>query len=395
MGIYGTPPLAIWRWNGIDAYDDYTLSLARLGKAYDLFVDNTQYLYIGSDRRFDALIFWLNTGGGYNNLTWEFSIEGGWKEFLPIQPEEYRFSHFTQRRYSEEADPDDIIGTGTGTYSIPSVDYVRWDVSYPTFDKWRPVSFTDTTPHAVDPPSDEELYWVRISISDEMPRNTATLQALALRNFASISSATDVQHQLQFDDGFSEASLPSLYTVERYLRGAEDSLYRITGHSFRPEFIEEELINFKSYGMTLRNRPILDMLRLDVHNGSYWEPKVEGRTQDWHMEPELGMLYVATLFLDVVPPTLRRGYSERRNQGAFKKAVRVRYIYGHDASRDEFSTQLGRIVTKQACVDILINSDFANLIPNGLDRVNIESKIKDWREEIDEFKSRYAKLVMY
>ena len=360
--LYGTNPTAVWLYNG-STYVDNTID-AQVAEARDfpIMSDGDDYLYIGFERRFDALIFWVKDFGEYGNVKWEFSAANNeWKEFVPVQPRPYEF--------------------------YAHVDYVRWSLDYPLFDQWV------STPLTSPSPDDTARFWIRVGVGTS--NLTCNLYAVTVRSYTSLVGPDEVQAQLQLETPFDEDSSPSFNDMERYIRGAEDGLFHITGHYYRPEFVEDELVNFKAYGMTLRNRPILDIINISVHTGSYWETKEMGRSSDYHIEPYTGHIYISTLFMDVVPPILRRGYSERRNQGAFKAGVRARYIYGHDSRQDRFSVEIGRIVTKQAAMDTVVNRDFNRLIPQGLDRVQLSQKIDIWKEEIREFKERYAKLVMF
>ena len=440
------------------------------------------YLYVGFERRFDAMMVWLNSTAQYANLIWEFSEkDSGWKRFVPSQILPFDFQTSRSEAVGsiargeaevgvvgEDSNGNDIIGIirinvleggsgygGSPTVTITSMnhtgtkatatvmldggrieeinvgnhgsgydisnpptitisgqnvgnfnahDYMRWDANHPAFDAWRKVAITDI--------DGVRRYWARIS-GTPIRGNSTRLTALTIRPFASIATAEDVREQLQFrekfpDDAEFDANMQYNFPdnsngqtfpltekiVERYIRGAEDSIYFITGQYYRPEFQEYELLDFRAYGMALRHRPVLHVYDLAVHNGNDWETKEEGKNHDWHMEYELGMIYISTLFMDVVPPILRRGYSERRNQGSFKRGVRVSYVHGHDTT-DRMAMEVNRIVTKQACIDIISNNDFAWLMPQSLDRVSLERKVQLWREEIEEFKSRYAKLFLF
>ena len=262
-------------------------------------------------------------------------------------------------------------------------------------DTRRIVIIPDTdTALAIDIGGDD-TYSLSIGYPPTGARQRATINALSVRPYAYAASPKDVREQLQLEDDYDDETTPTDHTIERYLRGAEDGIYHITYHYFRPEFVEDERLNFEAYGMALRHQPILDILDLSVFNGNNYETKIEGRNRDWHYEPHTGMIHISTLFLDVIPPILRRGYSERRNQGAYKRAVRVRYIHGHDANTDPHSVEVGRIVTKQACIDIVSSQDFQRLLPQGLDRVTLQEKIRFWKEEVDAFTDRYAKLRLY
>ncbi|KKK96879.1 hypothetical protein LCGC14_2658340, partial [marine sediment metagenome] len=107
---------------------------------------------------------------------------------------------------------------------------------------------------------------------------------------------------------------------------------------------------------------------------------------------ETGMLYVATVFLDAMPPNFRRSYTLRREQGSFKRAVRMNYSWGYDQRVHPLGQHVKRIAVKQAAIDLLTNTDFSSLIPLGLDTVNLQQKIDNFQRDVDEFKETYAKL---
>ena len=354
---YGLNASAIWHGQS-GSLADLTLSMVRRGSSQAV-LDSGDYLYIGYERRFDLLLFWLTSTVSQTQVTWECSTGvDDWAEFIPIQEREWLFNR--------------------------AFGYVQFDLQGPGIERWVLASLTG----GLDA---RERYWVRVSVTV----GPVNLEALTIRPYASVAAPEDVGHQLQLRDQFTADTTPSFETVEDYLRDAEDDTYRLTGHYYRPTVVEDELIDFKPYGMTLRHRPVLDMLDISVWNGNDWETKVEGRNGDWHYDSYTGQVFISTIFLDVVPPILRRGYSERRQQGAFKKGVRARYVHGHDSRLDAFGTTVKRTVIKQAAIDVVTSRDFANLIPTNLDRMSLAEKAKVWQEEVEEFRSRYARLSMF
>ena len=366
MPLYGTSPSAVWLWDeSATDYVNLTSLGIRLGARQPLMAESGDFLYIGHDRRFDALVWWLSSTGPYPGAKWECSVTGGWKTCYPVQDREWEFDQVH--------------------------DYLQFDLESTGLRDWEPMAATMF--HGMTPPEATAYYWLRVS-APTISR-AAQLEGVTLRPFTTLGTPTNVQQQLQIRTPFSETTNPSFTTVEKLLRGAEDAIFRITGHYYRPDFVEAEMLDFKAFGMALRNRPVLDILGLDVWNGNDWEEKDIGRTDDWHYEPRTGMIYISTIFLDVVPPILRRGYSNRRQQGAFKRGVRLRYVHGHDSRIDNFAQEIERVVVKQACLDIMINRDFNQLLPQNLDRVSVEKKIDEWRKDVESFTDRYSKLVMF
>lgn len=307
-------------------------------------------------------------GSGYTSAP-EVRIPA-WEQAIPVQEDPYKFEQ--------------------------EMGYVQFDLRDPRLQNWEALplsSLVANRPSGGPIPDEVPRYWMRATLMGTMD-TSAELEAIAVRPYVSVATPKDVQSQLQWPNEFTADTNPSYNTVEDFLRGAEDSIARVTGHSYRPEFIEDEQLNFRAYGMALRFRPILEMLKLEVWDGDSYEIREVGRDQRWHYEAETGMVYVSSLYLGSIPASMRRGYSFRQDQGAFKRGVRVSYIYGHDPRTDPFASEVGRIVTKQACLDIAIDRDFAMLLPQNLDRVTLERKIQTWREEVNEYKDTYRRLSM-
>ena len=370
MEVYGTVATAVWLWDeSEDEYVDFTLGAQRRGDpVIDCIGELEDYIYVGFTRRFDAVINWLQTSGSYGALKWEFNTSSGaWVEFVPIQP------------VLMKLDMD--------------LEYTRWHIDHPAFASWDKWAHTVSNPHSNSPPDTTSRYWVRISSPISVTR-VARWDALTVRPYATLATVEQVEAQLQIPNTHSTRGTNKYKDVERYIRAAEDGIFHITGHYFRPEFVEDEDVNFKPYGMKLRYQPILDVLSLSVFTGSGYDTKAQGRREDFHYDALTGMVYSSTVFLDIVAPILRRGYSERRNQGSFKRGVRVRYIHGRNAASDPFSAEVGRITVKKVALGVITDQHFAPLFPNSIDRVTLQQRVDLWSKEVEEFTDRYAKLYL-
>ena len=336
----------------------------------------SEYLYIGYEYRFDAIIIWPTVEGSY-----QYEIYDGtnWIEVVPVihgGPQ----SVVSPERFDQSTDM--IVPEVTRSY----IRFVQFDLKNPRFYSWGSyeLPITNSTPAS-------ERYWIRIFNTED-----TTFSSIAIRPYISTTTVEEVQHLLQFNEPFGSESFPSYNTVEDHLRAAEDSIFRVTGHYYRPELIEAEFLPFKAFGMTLRFRPVLEVLEVAFFNGDTWDIQDEGREEQWHYDGYTGILYLSGYFLGTTyPPSLRRGYSARREQGSFKRGVRVRYIFGHDTRIDPRTSELGHVVIKQAAVDILLNHDFARLLPQGLDRATINDKIANWEEDVRDFKERYSKIALF
>ncbi len=369
MAIVGYPLTATWLYDdSVSAYVNNTIE-AQIegGTAFPAMAEAADHQYYGFSRRIDALVFVLSTAGRYTGLKWEFGISvTSWTQFVPTH--DYGFD--------EEKE------------------YLRWSIVASDVDRtWVSFALTADNPHSSvsSVPDSTSRYWIRVSAT--AITTVAQVSSVLCRPYVSYASAADVQRQLQLNTAFTAGGTPiSLETVEDFIRGAEDYLIYTTGTSWRLEFIEDELINFKQYGMKLRYEDIVDLYSISVYNGGVFEEKIAGRTQDLHVEPTLGMLYVSTIFLDAMPTNFRRSYSSRREQGAFKRAVKATYSWGKDIRTDKFGVQVGRIAVKQACIDIVTDLDFTPLIPHGLDTVSLSEKVQNWATDVENFVDRFSKL---
>ena len=53
------------------------------GTAFDLMQASGDFLYLGSDEKFDAAYFDVATSGSYTSIKWEY-WNGGWKQIVPL-----------------------------------------------------------------------------------------------------------------------------------------------------------------------------------------------------------------------------------------------------------------------------------------------------------------------
>lgn len=366
MAIVGQPLTAVWLFdNSASAYVNNTVEAqSEGGAAFAALGETTDFLYFGFSRRIDALMYALNTSGSYGVLTWDYGVsKTSWIRFVPLHDGEL------------ETTPE----------------YMLWDSRSSTIDDaWVSFAFDGADPHPVVQPDSVARFWIRVSAASVT--TVATINHVLCRPYVTYATALDVQRQLQFANAFTTTSTPALATVEDFIRGAEDRMIYQMGLSWRVEFTEGELIRFNQFGMKTRHDDIIDMYELAVYNGSEFEAKDEGRDQDFHVDPLTGMIYVATIFLDATPPSMRRSYTARRDFGAFARPVRVHYSWGKDIRRHRMGVQVGRIATKQACIDLITDTDFSPLLPLGLNAVDLQTKIDNWTRDVEDFMETYAKL---
>jgi hypothetical protein len=364
----GNPLTAVWEFDDSgSAYVNNTLE-AQIegGTAFELLGQATDFTYFGFSRRFDALMFVLAVTGSVGGVVWAYGASAtSWIQFAPT------------RAYNLDSTPS----------------YMLWDHRRSAVDTaWAAFAFDGTDPHPFAPPDTVSRFWIRVSATTVT--TPVTVASVVCRPYTTYATVEDVQRQLQLRVAFSTTTTPTLSTVEDYLRGAEDYLVYQMGRSWRVDFVEDELVNFNQYGMKLRREDIIELYELAVYDGSNFDAKITGRGDDYHFEELTGMIYVSTIFLDAMPPNFRRSYTKRREQGAFKRAVRVNYSWGKDISKHFLGVQVQRIATYKACMDIVTNMDFSPLIPLGMDTVNLQQKVDNWTRDVQDFVEAHAKLRM-
>ncbi len=362
----GIPLTAVWLFD--DSASDYVNNTIEAqsdgGTTFPGLAEANDFLYFGFNRRIDALMYVLSTGGNYGSLIWEYSATAAsWIRFVPL----------------------------TDGLFASSKQFMLWDHRNSAIDTdWAAVTLTTSSPSSASSvPDSVARFYIRVSTATIT--TVAQFNSVVCRPYVTYATVPDVQQQLQLSTAFSTTSTPTLNTIEDMLRAAEDQLVYTMGESWRVEFETDEDLNFNQYGMKLRYQPAITLYNLSVWNGSQYDDKVEGRDQDFHLDNRIGMLYLSTIFLDAVPPQMRRSYSSRREQGAFKRAIRVTYSRGHDFRRHMLSVKLTRVATYKACMDIITDLDWAPLIPLGLDTINLQTKYENWKTEYDEFIRQFTK----
>ena len=69
---------AVWRFNG-STWDNYTLAAQREGgAASELFADSSDFIYLGSESRFDLAAFTLSVNGTVGTPKWEYWNGSAW-----------------------------------------------------------------------------------------------------------------------------------------------------------------------------------------------------------------------------------------------------------------------------------------------------------------------------
>jgi len=189
---------------------------------------------------------------------------------------------------------------------------------------------------------------------------------------------------LQLRADFSATTSPTKAEVEALIQRNESRIDRYSTKSWKPNYRHEELYEFSRHGLVLKRQPILKFLELAIWNGSDYRILTEGRTSDYFVDPQTGIIPLTRLLS--IPFAYTRGGGSW-GQGEFKRAIRCSYIWGTDSDDSMYNVGYGQvedITTKFVAADIITNYDYTTLIPQGTDRYSLEQKVSQWRESSEE-----------
>lgn len=312
-----------------------------------------QYIYIGTDRRSIGIYADLSTVGNYTGVYYEFlNASENWVPLAMI--DSYTFN---QSKYGRWVLPDS---------------------------HWVKKSFTSTFPYALAPPDSVERYWIRISCS--ACTTQAIISKLRLIPFTEYATFTKVSEFLELKNDFSSSTRPTDLVVENMIRRAEDRIDYRTRKSWRfnpvTETADPVQVDFNRFGMFLRHRNFYKVYSVQMWNGGEFITLSEGRSADYQINYNLGIIYLTRQFL--MPAVY--GMSGRYNQwdvGEYKNAVQVDYAYGRDSEYDAEFYDVEDVAIKMVAINILRHSDYTVLAVSGSDRASIGEKIQNLESEIE------------
>jgi len=365
MAAIGWEFTKIFNWDGVGTssgdYTDVTLEAQSPGgTSFTLFNSSAHYLYLGHSQKFDMAIFDVDTAGDLGALTWEYrKSDDTWVEFIPASA---RFA----------VDPDDNEGTQyafdkDGAELFPSN----------LLDDWATLTVNSAN-----------LYWVRVTAASVT--TAPTIKRIQCRPFAIYTTSKSVYELLQLKNilsgtDFTTSTVPSKATVEAFINESQAYIDMNTRKSWRPNLVFDEHHQFNLNGFKLDMSDVQRVLQLKIWNGANWDIKTQGRTNDYFLVPQTGMVQFSRYFLLPARFTSYNAPVWRWGGGEFTMPVKVTYVSGRDINTD--MTQGGivqDIAKKMAAMDVMRNADFGNTIVSGMDRVSMESRIQGWQQEIED-----------
>ena len=354
----------VFNWDGVGTssgdYTDVTLEAqSPAGTSFTLFDSSAHYLYLGHASKFDMAVFDVDTAGSLGALTWQYRTSSDtWETFVPASG-----------RY--QIDPDDDQGG-------------QFDFSEDGAEIFPPNILSDWATLTVN---SANLYWVRVTAASVT--TAPTIKRIQMRPYAAYCTTKDVYELMQLKNvlsgtDFTTSTVPSKSTVEQYIMEAQSYIDMQSRKSWRPNYVANEYQQFNLNGFHLDKPDPYKILKLEIWNGANWDEKRQGRTKDFFLVPDTGMVQFSRYFLLPARFTSYNAPVWRWGGGEFTMPVKVTYLHGRDIHTD---AQQGGLITdmtkKLTAIEIARSADFGGSVVSGMDRYDISSKISGWQAEIE------------
>ena len=353
----------VLNWDGAGTssgdYTDVTLEAqSPAGTSFTLLNSSTHQIYLGHASKFDMAIFDVDTAGSLGALTWQYYNGSAWTTFVPASG-----------RY--EIDPDDSAGA-------------QFDFSKDGAEIFPPNILSDWATVAIN---SSTLYWVRVTAASVA--TAPTIKRIQMRPYAAYCTTKDVYELMQLKNvlsgtDFTSSTVPSQSTVEQYIMEAQSHIDMQSRKSWRPNYVANEYHGFNLNGFHLDKPDPYKILALQIWNGQSWDTKTQGRTTDYFLVPDTGMIQFSRYFLLPARFTSYNAPVWRWGGGEFTMPVKVTYLHGRDIQTD---VRQGGVVQdmakKLAAIDIARSADFGGLVVSGMDNYDISSRISSWTSEIE------------
>jgi len=344
---------AVWVWdNSAGAYINNTLEAhSKNGTPFSIFDDANDYLYLGSQAKFDFAGFSLASNAVVSTpLQWDYWNGTAWIQLIQENNYTFALSGAEEFRHLED---------------------------------WDAYAFTSSAPHSATPPDTQQRYWVRGTVASVT--TVPTVNQIYARQRAAYASPTDVSNLLALPNDFSATTRPSRDTVEDYIYAAQAFIDKETRKSWRMNFKEEEEHDFLRSGFRLVESYPKEITSLEIWTGSQYDSKIEGRQNDFFLVKDTGMVYYARFF--ILPSRMQgsSGSAWGYAWGEFTYPVRVSYFHGGDVNgHGSEGGVVWDITRKLAAIDVYTNHDYTILTVAGSDRVTLDRKIDTWKMEVEE-----------
>jgi len=341
---------ATYLWdNSADAYVDLEFAASDIpGTATSLFGQPADRIYIGLDRTFNAAYFELEgLGAGLGTFTYQYWDNSTWRN-LPLK----RLYEF-----NDNGVPEFPVPINWTTRTLTGVENANTNLAS----------------------EDVAYYWIRITQTATPTTVPTLIRSFPFPTYAYVTP-TEIADFLQLRQDFSTTTAPTKANVETILRRIEGRIEGYSLHSWKPKYRHNELYEFNRWGFVLKRYPVIRLFEVAIHNGSDYEVMTEGRTQDYFVDSDRGIVPLTRLM------QIPYAYSRMKSWGfgEFKRAIRANYVWGRDIDFDDRSEMVKDVAIKLTAADIISNYDYTTLVPQGTDRFSLEQKVNYWRESAEE-----------
>ena len=353
----------IFNWDGVGTssgdYTDVTLEAqSPAGTSFTLLNSSAHYIYLGHASKFDMAIFDVDTAGSLGALTWQYYNGPAWTEFIPA--------------------------TGRYELDLDANEGGQYDFSKDGAEIFPPNILSDWATLTVN---SANLYWVRVTAASVA--TAPTFKRIQMRPYSAYCTTKDVYELMQLKNvlsgtDFTSSTVPAQATVEQYIMEAQSHIDMQSRKSWRPNYVANEYHGFNLNGFHLDKPDPYKILALQIWNGQSWDTKTQGRTNDYFLVPDTGMIQFSRYFLLPARFTSYNAPVWRWGGGEFTMPVKVTYLHGRDIQTD---VRQGGVVQdmakKLAAIDIARSADFGGLVVSGMDNYDISSRIPSWTSEIE------------
>tara|TARA_R100000963_G_scaffold34901_2_gene30118 strand:+ start:303 stop:1433 length:1131 start_codon:yes stop_codon:yes gene_type:complete len=354
----------IFNWDGVGTsssdYTDVTLEAqSPAGTSFTILNSSAHYLYLGHSSRFDLAVFDVDTAGSLGALTWEFSNGTNFTEFVPGSAR-------------LEIDPDDNEG-GQYDFSKDGAEIFPSNL----LSDWATLTINS-----------QNIYWIRVTAASVA--TAPTIKRIQMRPYAAYCTTKDIYELLQLKNvlsgtDFTASTVPSQNNVEQYIMEAQSYIDMYTRKSWRPNYIVNEYHQFNLNGFKLDKADPYKILDLKIWDGNSWDSKSQGRTSDFFLVRDTGMVQFSRYFLLPARFTSYNAAIWKWGGGEFTMPVKVTYLAGRDIGTDVRQGGIASdLAKKKAAIDVVRSSDFGGTVVGGMDRVSLEQRISTWANEIDD-----------
>lgn len=319
---------------------------------YQVLTAKENVLYIGFDRRFIGLFMNLPLGGVYT-VAGDINLQY-W-------------------------DGQQFVNSGVN-YSLDATKFVTWNLRS-DMPGWERYSFTDADPHVAVPPDSQDRFWIKISVTSVV--SAATVTSITVSPYTQYTTVDAVSDFLQYT-GFDDESTPTEATVEDIIARHESELDKLTRRSWRVrETVEYQEFNYA--GIKCIHSPIRQLRKVQIWQGTNWRNLALGRTGEAYPNESLGMVYFTRFFVPIFVP-----YSGGGAVMPFvylymmRYPVELTYIYGEDFESAEDAGMVEQCVILMASLTLLQQYERSILTKAGVDRVEMSTRLRMWREQIDD-----------